>query len=140
MERKQSTPILVKRARDFLDQSLAKERLASGAVTTPARLEIKLKITQLPLSPIEDENGWKQFTLKVECDFEIAVRIRPRIWTKLETAARSGTNWVGVISGSIGERTPKGFSLTGVGVQIYEKESANGKPKSDEPKDEDNLV
>jgi hypothetical protein len=132
LDKKQSAPVLLKKAKDFLNKSLEKERLASGELATPARMEVRLRITQLPPSTIEDENGWRRFTLKAECDFEVEIRVRPRVWSKLIAASKTGPDWVAVITGTIGERTAKGFSLTGVGVQVYEKAPANEQEKDPE--------
>src|SRR5262249_13047896 len=58
------------------------------AMPTPGKLEVTIKINELPTEVTTNKNGWKEF--KLDCGGRIvAVSLRPRMWTKIEEAAKS---------------------------------------------------
>jgi hypothetical protein len=90
---------------------------------TPGKLELTIKITTLPVHVATDPNGWKVFNL--DCDgVRVAVRLRPKMWIKLEQAASSLPVWVAAIAGKMGERTAEGFALEESAVQVFERKAA----------------
>ena len=127
MPNKSAMPVLVKRAKEFLDKSLEVEILNRPKITTPAKLDVIVRTSQLPQDVIEDEKGWKTFTLLADCGYEIEMSVRPRIWSRLVEGAHQWPEWVAVIKGSIEKANSKGFRLTYVGLQVFEKGSVASK-------------
>src|SRR5262249_17806079 len=77
------------------------------AMATPGKLEITIKINALPTEVRTDANGWKAFA--VDCEgVAVSVRVRPKMWTKLEQAAATFPLWVAAIAGKMGKRTAEG--------------------------------
>lgn len=94
------------------------------SMATPAKLEITIKLSTLPEATTLPANGWKSFAL--ECDGQrVTVTVRPKLWTKLETAATTWPQWVAAIVGKMGPRSPEGFELLEPAIQVFER-----KPKS----------
>jgi hypothetical protein len=92
------------------------------------KLELTIKINEFPADATTVENGWKQFEL--DCDGQlVTVKVRPKMFKKLEQAQSDFPMWVAAIAGKMGERTETGFMLDQPNIQVFER-----KPK--EPKEE----
>jgi hypothetical protein len=91
------------------------------------KLEITIKINQFPTEVKTVTNGWKQFSVEAD-GREVSITVRPKVWNKLEEAQKSYPQWVGAITGKLGEITPQGFVLTEPTIQVFEK-----KPKQEAP-------
>ena len=92
------------------------------------KLELTIKINEFPADATTVENGWKQFEL--DCDGQlVTVKVRPKMFKKLEQAHTDFPMWVAAIAGKMGERTETGFMLDQPNIQVFER-----KPK--EPKEE----
>lgn len=95
---------------------------------TAAKMELTLKVNEFPADVETIENGWKQFNL--DCDGRIVtVKVKPKMFKKLEQAQETYPMWVAAIGGKMGEETDKGFILDEPNIQVFEK-----KPKP--PKEE----
>jgi hypothetical protein len=93
------------------------------------KLEITIKINEFPVDAQTVENGWKQFDL--DCDGQIVtVKVKPKVFKKLEEAQANYPMWVAAIAGKMGQATDKGFFLDQPNIQVFER-----KPK--EPKQEE---
>lgn len=91
------------------------------------KLEVIIKINQLPPIASKDKNSW--VTFEVDCDGRIFVAtIKPKSYKKLEEAQANFPMWVAAISGKLGQPTPKGFLLDEAIVQIFEKKPKEPKP------------
>jgi hypothetical protein len=89
-------------------------------MSTPGKLELMVKINVVPSEVTTDKNGWKAFTL--DCDgLPVRVQLRPKMWTKIETAAKSWPLWVASIAGKMGKRSGDGFALEEPAVQVFER-------------------
>jgi hypothetical protein len=98
---------------------------------TPGKLEVILKINQLPIAVNTDKNGWKQFV--IDCSGRrVSVSIRPRMWTKLEEAAKSYPHWVAAITGLMGPSQGQGFTLLEPAVQVFERKVKEAPPAAPE--------
>src|SRR3954471_12112956 len=88
---------------------------------TPGKLEVTIKVNQLPVEvTTKANNGWKEFTL--DCDGRpVLVALRPRMWNKLEEAAKNYPLWVAAISGTMGPAHGKGFTLLEPNLQVFER-------------------
>jgi hypothetical protein len=96
---------------------------------TPGKLEVTIKINQLPVEVTTKSNGWKEFTL--ECGERlVTVALRPRMWNKLEEAQKSFAAWVAALSGTMGPAQGKGFTLLEPNLQVFERKikTAEGAP------------
>jgi hypothetical protein len=100
-------------------------------MTTPGKLEVTLKINQLPTEAITTKNGWKEF--KVDCGGRsVTVALRPRMWNKLTEAAESWPLWLATISGQMGPSIGHGFVLAEPSVQVFERKDKDGPPPAGE--------
>jgi hypothetical protein len=101
-------------------------------MSIPGKLELTIKINEFPADVQTVENGWKQFEL--DCDGKlISVKVKPKVFKKLEQAQENYPMWVAAIAGKMGEATEKGFVLNEPNIQVFER-----KPK--EPKEPEAVV
>ena len=92
------------------------------------KLEVTIKINQLPSEVTTTKNGWKEFQVELGTRSAI-IAMRPRLWTRMEEAARGFPHWIAVITGQMGEDVAKGcFRLLEPNVQVFEY-----KPKAPTP-------
>ncbi|MEM7592367.1 MAG: hypothetical protein AAF383_12735 [Cyanobacteria bacterium P01_A01_bin.83] len=63
---------------------------------------------------ITDQNG-----------VNFSVLLNAKSWRKAESNSQAFTDWVGAISGKLGQADDGGFTIEGAGIQIFEK-----KPKA----------
>ena len=92
------------------------------------KLEVTIKINQLPSEVTTTKNGWKEFQIELGTRSAI-LAMRPRLWTRLEEASRAFPHWIAVITGQMGEDLAKGcFRLLEPNVQVFEY-----KPKAPAP-------
>lgn len=101
----------------------------------PAKLEVMIKINQLPVDVTTKSNGWKEFSL--DCgERTVTIALRPRMWNKLEEAQKSFPAWVAAISGTMGPSQGKGFTLLEPNLQVFErkiKPTEPAPPKGEAP-------
>jgi len=101
----------------------------------PAKLEINVKINALPTNIETVKNDWKMFN--VEADGRIfRVKVRPRIWRKIEEADQEFPMWVASITGKLGPPIKGGFELLEPAVQVFEKKPKPPKEESQESEEE----
>ncbi len=92
------------------------------------KLEVTIKINQLPSEVTTTKNGWKEFQVELGTRSAI-IAMRPRLWTRMEEASRGFPFWIAVITGQMGEDVAKGcFRLLEPNVQVFEY-----KPKTPAP-------
>jgi hypothetical protein len=92
------------------------------------KLEVTIKINQLPSEVTTTKNGWKEFQVELGTRSSI-IAMRPRLWLRIEEASRAFPNWIAVITGQMGEDVSKGcFRLLEPNVQVFEY-----KPKTPAP-------
>jgi hypothetical protein len=53
----------------------------------------------------------------------VTVRVRPKMWTKLEQAASSWPLWVAAVAGKMGKRTAESFALEEPAIQVFERKA-----------------
>lgn len=86
------------------------------------KLEITIKIHEIPTEVTTKSNGWKEFTL--DCGGRpVVVTVRPRMWIRLEEAQASFPLWVASITGQMGHSHGKGFVLTEPALQVFERKA-----------------
>jgi hypothetical protein len=91
------------------------------------KLELTIKINELPNDVSIDQNGWKSFD--VDCDGQIfSVTVKPKVFKKLEDAQANFPMWVAAIAGKMGEATETGFVLLEPNIQVFEKKPKEAKP------------
>jgi hypothetical protein len=105
---------------------------------TPGKLEVTIKINELPLDVGTNKHGWKEF--KLDCGGRVvSIALRPRMWTKLEEASKQWPLWLAAITGVMGASVGTGFVLQEPAVQVFERKprpepaAAPGEPKPTEP-------
>ena len=99
---------------------------------TPAKLEVILKIDQLPTEVTTDKNGWKRFTLDAG-GRPVSVALRPRMWNKIEEFSKDHAVWVAAITGQMGQSEGKGFALAEPALQLFERKAPPQQPRPEEP-------
>jgi hypothetical protein len=91
------------------------------------KLELTIKINELPVDVSVDKNGWKSFDL--DCDGQIlSVTVKPKVFKKLEDAQANYPQWVAAIAGKMGEATETGFVLLEPNIQVFEKKPKEATP------------
>lgn len=89
-------------------------------MSTSGKLEITIKMNQLPTGVTTTPNGWKEFGL--DCGGRtVTVTLRPKLFSKLETAATQWPEWVAAITGQMGPQTSDGFVLLEPNLQVFER-------------------
>lgn len=84
------------------------------------KLEVTIKINELPLEVTTNKNGWKEFQVEAG-GRTVLIAMRPRLWTRVEEASRTYPHWIAVITGQMGEEVGKGgFRLSEPNVQVFE--------------------
>lgn len=96
-------------------------------MATPGKLELTIKINEFPADVRTVENGWKEFELDCEGQL-VTIKVKPKVFKKLEQAQADYPMWVAAIAGKMGEPTENGFVLDQPNIQVFER-----KPK--EPKE-----
>ncbi len=96
-------------------------------MATPGKLELTIKINEFPADVQTIENGWKEFELDCEGQL-VTIKVKPKVFKKLEQAQADYPMWVAAIAGKMGEPTENGFVLDQPNIQVFER-----KPK--EPKE-----
>lgn len=87
---------------------------------TPGKLEVTIKINELPADVTTDKNGWKRFRL--DCSGRpVEIWLRPRMWTKIEEASKQWPLWLATITGVPGQQIGAGFKLEEPAVQVFER-------------------
>ncbi|HRI66274.1 MAG TPA: hypothetical protein PK156_18630 [Polyangium sp.] len=84
------------------------------------KLEVTIKINQLPDDVTTTKNGWKEFQIELGTRSAI-IAMRPRLWTRIEESSRAFPHWIAVITGQMGEDVGKNcFRLLEPNVQVFE--------------------
>lgn len=123
---------LRKRQEIFRPQSVEREKsqqaftfkktIANTKVNnTPGKLEVNIKISELPNWVETIKRGWYQFCVNAEGQI-VQMKVRPRTWNKLLKANDEYPMWVASITGKMGYRIKDGFELLEPSIQIYEKQ------------------
>jgi hypothetical protein len=84
------------------------------------KVDIGVKINELPADSKTLKNGWEEFIIETE-RHKVKIVVRPRTWKKLQKAAKEYPAWVANIRGKIGKRTKDEFELSTPTIQIFEK-------------------
>lgn len=96
---------------------------------TPGKLEITIKINEMPADVETVENNWKQFHL--DCDGQLVrVTVKPKVFKKLEQAQENYPMWVAAIAGKMGESIEGGFVLNEPNIQTFERKPKEPKPEA----------
>jgi hypothetical protein len=93
---------------------------------TPGKMELTIKINEFPADVKTVENGWKQFEL--DCDGRaVSIKVKPKVFKKLEEAQANYPMWVAAIAGKMGEPTDEGFVLDQPNIQVFERKPKEAK-------------
>jgi hypothetical protein len=89
---------------------------------TPGKLDVQIKINELPADVTTNKQGWKEF--KLDCGGRlVSIALRPRMWNKIEEAAKQWPLWVAAINGGMGTSHGTGFIMSEPSVQVFERKS-----------------
>jgi hypothetical protein len=95
------------------------------AMAVDAKLEVTLKFSTLPEAKPAGA-GKMAFALRTPNGQFVVAEISSKVWNKLVQANTDWPSWVAALTGAMGERTEKGFTLANPGLQVFER-----KPKAD---------
>lgn len=96
---------------------------------TPGKMELTIKINEMPADVRTVENGWKEFDL--DCDGQlIRIKVKPKVFKKLEQAQESYPMWIAAIAGKMGEPLEGGFMLDQPNIQVFERKPKEPKPET----------
>jgi len=84
------------------------------------RMELTIKLNELPNNVLTVKNQWRQFDVQAD-DQIIRLRVRPKAWNKMAQANEQWESWVAAITGKMGNPIKDGFELLQPAVQVYEK-------------------
>jgi len=90
------------------------------------KMEVCLKIHELPADSKTNRNGWEEFVIETE-KYTIKTMVRPKTWKKLQNAGKEYSHWIANIRGQMGPRTKGGFELLTPAIQIFETKSKEEK-------------
>lgn len=89
-------------------------------MTVTGKLEVTIKINELPPIASTDKNG--HITFHIACgDRLFTATVKPKVFKKLQDAQANFPMWVAAIAGKLGAATASGFVLDEVNVQVFEK-------------------
>jgi len=94
------------------------------AMAIDAKLEVTLKFTTLPHAKPAGQ-GKMVFALKTPDGQFVTAEVNNKVWNKLVKTAEDLPSWIAALTGTMGERTEKGFTLENPGLQVFER-----KPKA----------
>ena len=95
----------------------------------PGKLEVTIKIHEVPTEVTTKANAWKEFTL--DCDGRpVLIAVRPRMWIRLEEASKTYPLWVATITGKMGAPHGKGFVLAEPAIQVFERKARVVEPEA----------
>ena len=89
-----------------------------------AKLELTLKFTTLPHAKPAGQ-GKMAFALKTPDGQFVTAEVSNKVWNKLVKTAEDWPSWIAALTGTMGPRTEKGFTLENPGLQVFER-----KPKA----------
>ncbi len=87
---------------------------------TQARMDITLKINEIPKNFQTTKKGWFIFSVNAG-GLIVKMRARPRVWNRLVNADAEFPEWVAIIKGQFGQKYGDGLTLENFGVQVFEK-------------------
>jgi len=90
------------------------------AMAIDAKLELTLKFTTLPNTRPAGQ-GKMAFALKTQDGQLVTAEVGNKVWNKLVKAAEDWPSWIAALTGTMGERTEKGFTLANPGLQVFER-------------------
>jgi len=97
---------------------------------TQGKLEVNIKISELPNWVETLKRGWQRFCINADGQI-VQMLVRPRVWNKLQTANEEYPLWVANITGKMGPRIKDGFVLLEPAIQVYEKKSQESESESE---------
>ncbi len=103
------------------EQTLIENPVPEGTPPVSVRLEVNLKITELPQDVRITKNGWQEFFINTDkCPVKIS--IRPKTWNKLLKTSAEYPYWIASITGKMGSKIRHGgFELQEPVVQIFQR-------------------
>ncbi len=109
------------RKREVVPQELPsnKKRSAIKIPQTVGKLEVSIKINELPNKVETMKHDWKRFWVNAE-DQVVQMTVRPKTWKNLFEANQKYPTWVASITGQMGVRIRSGFILLEPSIQIHE--------------------
>lgn len=89
-------------------------------MSVSGKLELTIKINEFPADVETVENGWKQFSVQTDGGM-VQVKVKPKVFKKLEDAQANFPQWIAAIAGKMGDRTSDGFVLNEPNIQVFER-------------------
>lgn len=94
----------------------------SAPMAIAGKLEAIVKFGALPTDVSTDKSGHKTFAIQCETH-AVRMTLRPKLWKKLEDAARDWPQWVAAVAGQLGPVEGSVFVLLEPNLQVFEKKA-----------------
>lgn len=94
----------------------------ADAHLTTGKMEVVVKLNQLPDDVKTVAQGWKEFEVDTG-DCIVTISVKPKAFAALEQAQQVYPSWVAAISGLMGESTAAGFRLESPAIKVFEKKA-----------------
>ena len=91
---------------------------------TVGKLEVNIKISELPNWVETIKHGWQQIYINADGQV-VQMTVRPKTWQKLLKANEEYPLWIASITGKMGHRIKNGFKLLEPAIQIHERIQKN---------------
>ena len=79
------------------------------------------KIVQLfCVAPVTIQNDWRTFVVEGD-NYQARVMLKPRFWSKIESASKDYPSWIAVITGKISKLKDNCFEMPQASAQVFEK-------------------
>lgn len=93
---------------------------------TTGKMEVVVKLNQLPDDVRTVDKGWKEFVVNTGSVI-VTITVKPKMFAALEQAQQTYPLWIAAISGQMGTLTATGFRLESPALKVFER-----KPKDSE--------
>lgn len=105
-----------------LPEPITSSDLATATQTTKGKMEVVVKLNQLPEDVKTVDKGWLEFVVDTG-EALVIITVKPKAFATLEQAKLDYSDWVAAISGQMGEVTITGFRLESPAIKVFERKA-----------------
>ena len=105
-----------------LPEPITSSDLATATQTTKGKMEVVVKLNQLPEDVKTVDKEWLEFVVYTG-EALVTITVKPKVFAALEQAKLDYSDWVAAISGQMGEVTLTGFRLESPALKVFERKA-----------------
>ena len=113
---KKKQPIITTKHKKSVSKN---QEISEKDTDVPGNMEITLKISELP-EAVTIQNDWRAFVVEGD-NYQARVMLKPRFWSKIESASKDYPSWIAVITGKISKLKDNCFEMPQASAQVFEK-------------------